>query len=367
MAEKLKHFWDQNWLGLISVVILALWVTVAAIVAIWQGPTLLFSEWWLLSLLALSILLAGSNWIVRGVPSLPETSSKRPGWRLWASVFLASLVWLAFAAQHSIERLVLMMGLALASFMVGSLVGFLFTSYGQEKDTIGKVRDWLVGGITGLTIAEAANIKTLLRYFCLTNTDQDFALAIGVAVLYATIGFFFMFLERELFLNPWLAASRAETGRLEGMEPAGQAAIKLIQLLPASILSGTHDVGDLVDDDQEAELKSLFSPEVTKFLSDAEVAAKAGASVDWDVASKVAYLRYYLTYFGEEKEKKSQADLASQWLLRALYINPLHVDLTAKYADILSLLGRPAEAVSILERLERTPESPAYVREWLGY
>ena len=371
MTEKHKHtneFWDTSLLGSISLAAFAVWLTAAIVVVIWWGLSALNSRWWLISLLALSVLLVGSRWLLRGSADHPETSNKSSSWRLWAATFLGSLVWLAFAAQHSLLRLVLILGLGLASFMVGCLVGFLFTSYGQEKDTIGKVRDWLVGGITGLTIAEAANIKTLLWNFSLTDTPQDFALVVSVAILYASVGFFFMFLERELFLNPWLAASRAERGRLEGIEPAGQAALKLLQALPASILSGVHDVGEVVDDDQEKELrKSLFSPDVTKFLSDAEEAAKSGATVDWDVTSKVAYLRYYMTYFGDEKERKSEADLASQWILRALNIIPLHVDLNAKYADVLDLLDKTAEAVSILKRIERTPDAPAYIREWLGY
>jgi hypothetical protein len=49
--------------------------------------------------------------------------------------------------------------------MVGCLAGFLLTSYGQQEAAVGKVRDWLVGGLTGLTIAEASLIKNLLRKF----------------------------------------------------------------------------------------------------------------------------------------------------------------------------------------------------------
>jgi tetratricopeptide (TPR) repeat protein len=177
-----------------------------------------------------------------------------------------------------------------------------------------------------------------------------------------------MFLERELILNLWLAQSRAERGRLEGTEQAGQVALKLLQALPASILTGVHDVSEVFDDDEEEEdLRKLFDSEDLKtFLDEAEEAAKTGAPLGWDVTSKVAYLRYYLTYFAEQKSKESEANLASQWIIRALNLNPLHVDLSVKYADILDLLDQSSEAVSILERIERTPEAPAYVRQWLG-
>ena len=39
-----------------------------------------------------------------------------------------------------------------------------------------KVRDWLVGGLTGLTIAEASNIKSLLGNFAIDGSAQEFAL-----------------------------------------------------------------------------------------------------------------------------------------------------------------------------------------------
>lgn len=367
-AGRWNHLWLANPLPLVSTVGLALWITVAAVVAAWRGLAALSSRWWLPSLLAASLAVAFSR-----APSASNIGSidrkGKPGWRTWSVIFLGSLIWWAFAGQHSVQRLVLLIGLSLSSFIVGCFAGFLFTSYGQEKDTIGKVRDWLLGGITGLTIAQASNIKALLRTFALNDTNQEFALVASVAVVYVGAGFFFMFLERELILNLWLAQSRAERGRLEGIETAGRVAMRLIQALPASVLSGTHDVSDAVDDDEaEEDLKKLlYSDDVKTFLEEAEEAAKTGAAIDWDVASKVANLRYYLTYFGDKKTQEAEAELASQWILRALNINPLHVDLSLKYADVLDLMDRADEAVAILKRIERTPDAPAFVRQWLGY
>jgi len=352
-----------------SITVLTLWLAVVASVALWRGLGILNGWGWLASLFALTLLMIASSWYAKNADTSAEMGHKKPTWKVWTSLFSVSLVWLTIAGQHSLQRLVLLAGLGLASFMVGCMAGFLFTSYGQEKDTIGKVRDWVLGGITGLTIAQASNIKAFLRYFAADNSTQEFALVASVAILYVGIGFFFMFLERELILNLWLAQSRAERGRLEGTEQAGHVALRLLQALPASILTGVHDVSEVFDDDEEEEdLRKQFDSEDLKtFLSEAEEAARAGAPLDWDVTSKVAYLHYYLTYFAEQKSKKSEADLASQWIMRALNLNPLHVDLSVKYADMLDLLDRSSEAVSILERIEHTPEAPAYVRQWLGY
>jgi tetratricopeptide (TPR) repeat protein len=345
------------------------WTAAAAIAGAWYGFRAITSWYWLLALFLLTATFILFSWSIKPINLDRSKTNAKPTWRMWAVLVLVSMVLWAIDAQHSIQRLALLVALSCASFMIGCLVGFLFTSYGQEKDTVGKVRDWLVGGITGITIAQASSIKSLLLYFALDSSTHEFALVSGTAIVYTGLGFFFMFIERELILNIWLAQSRAERGRLEGTEQAGRVTLRLLQALPASVLSGVHTVEDTVEDvEAQADLRKLLcSEDVKNFLEEAEEAAKAGTSIDWDVASKVANLRYYLIYFGEPQSREAAGELAGEWILRALNFNPLHADLSAKYADVLNLLDRPDEAVSILKRIERTPEAPAYVRQWLGY
>src|SRR5712692_1159919 len=131
---------------------------------------------------------------------------------LWLLIFFVSVYWWHVAGQGSFLRMVLIIALSLASFMVGCLVGFLFTSYGEEAGTVGKIRDWLIGGITGLTIAKAASIKGLLTTFQATPRTDDYAIAMSAAVVYATLGFFFMFFYRELLFNVLLAKGQGGTG-----------------------------------------------------------------------------------------------------------------------------------------------------------
>jgi len=103
-------------------------------------------------------------------------------------------------------------------------------------------------------------------------------------------------------------------------------------------------------------------------LEGAEESAKSGVPLNWDIVSKAAHLHYYRIYAasrGEEKEK--QADLAITWLLRALMINPHHVDFTAKYADVLGILKYYSDTVKLLEELFASPDAPAYIQQWLGY
>jgi tetratricopeptide (TPR) repeat protein len=264
----------------------------------------------------------------------------------------------------------LFVGLSIASFMAGCLIGFAFTSYGEETATVGKVRDWLVGGLTGLTVAKFGSLKALLLTFANGPGPQAFALTVGVSVTFATVGFFCMFFQRELILNVLLAESRDRRGRVEGTKLAGFVTFQLLSAMPPSILSGIDDIDELLEyrkSEADRLRKLLESEEVRKFLSQADEACRIGAPLDWDVASKAAVLHYYLTYFTEGEGKEDQARRALEWIKRALFLNHSHADLTAKYADILGVLGQYTEAVMVLERLDLTPEAPAYIKQWLGY
>lgn len=289
------------------------------------------------------------------------------------SIALVTLVlfgWLYLTSQGSAMRFVLLAGLGLASFAIGCLVAFLFTSYGEEVGTIGKIRDWLIGGLTGLTIAEAGAVKRILLTFAAGPGASEFALVVAFFVVYSVLGFFVMFFQRELILNVLLAERRAERGRLEGAGEAGIVIQRFLLALPPSILSGVDDIDEVIQF-RKAEAEKLhtllYSSEVDKFLEQADQALKTSAGLDWDVVSKAANLHYYRTYFEKEDRKESECECAHAWIVRALAMNPLHVDLTVKLADVLGMMDRYVEAVSILEKLECTPEAPAYLKQWLGY
>jgi tetratricopeptide (TPR) repeat protein len=48
-------------------------------------------------------------------------------------------------------------------------------------------------------------------------------------------------------------------------------------------------------------------------------------------------------------------------------MNPRHVDLTMKYADMLGASNEYDAGVAVLERLASRPEAPMLVKQWLGY
>jgi tetratricopeptide (TPR) repeat protein len=309
--------------------------------------------------------------------SLPKTSLF-----FFFAVLPASLWWWYYLglcksqAELCQGRRMMLVALSLASFMVGCLAGFVFTSYGEETGTVGKIRDWLIGGITGVTFVELFKgdggvFGSLLHRFTVPpGSDNDFALTVSVAVVYLSLGFLFMFFQRELILNVVLAKSRAERGELDGTRQTGLAIQKLLAQLPPSILAGVTDIGetDRVSKDEVQELSNtLYSDDVSTFLKQAENAAKNGVPLEWDTVYKVANVQYYRSYFAPDNQKSSQVRKALEWIRRALAMNPLHADLTMKCADMLGADGQSDAAIAVLEALRVRPEAPAVVEQWLGY
>jgi tetratricopeptide (TPR) repeat protein len=288
---------------------------------------------------------------------------------LWTLSFTAVLGWVAIAGHHHWWRASLLTGLAAATFVIGALVGFVFTTYDEESSTIGKVKDWLIGSLAAITLVKFGALKPVLLAFTLHKTDAEFALTLSVAIVFAGLGFLFMFFGRELLFNVPLARERAARNRIETGQ-AGLVTIQLLSALPSSILIGIDDAEDLLKNrpEEAATLKAqLWSPEVNTFLRQSDDGIANGVSLGWDVVSKNAYLQYYRTYFIEAEKKSGQAATALDWVLRALVINPEHIDLAIRQADLLGMLERHRQAVHVLERLRPLPECPVFVDQWLGY
>jgi hypothetical protein len=110
-------------------------------------------------------------------------------------IFPASLWWWYFLGICKSPtapcpgRRIMLIALSIGSFMVGCIVGFLFSSYGEESGTIGKVRDWLLGGVTGIAFADlsrgngGALARLLHRFTIPPATDNDFALTVSITRL----------------------------------------------------------------------------------------------------------------------------------------------------------------------------------------
>jgi tetratricopeptide (TPR) repeat protein len=291
----------------------------------------------------------------------------------WVIVFLLSIGWWFIAGGRDSARSILFAAASLAAFAVGAIAGFIFSSFGEELATFGKIRDWIIAGITGATFAELAEqggaFKKVLQKFAPTQTATDFGLVTSMAVVYFALGFYYMFLQRELILNVLLAKSRAELGRLDGDAEARDAIQKLLAMLSPSLLTGVEDISNVLKAKEVEQFRQLLdSDEVQKFLTQAEGAVKQGHLLDWDTVSKVAYVYYYKVYCTPDKDKKqSLVRSALQWIRRALVFNPLHADLTMKCADMEMIDENYPTAISILDHMVTREDAPVYVKQWLGY
>jgi tetratricopeptide (TPR) repeat protein len=313
----------------------------------------------------------------RAGSGIPAGTASKKSWFstgnvYWLILFPLSVVWWIIAGNKDPGKSVLFAAASLAAFAVGGMAGFVFSSFGEELATFGKIRDWIIAGITGATLVELAEqggvFRKVLLNFVPSEQPGEFGLTISMAVVYFSLGFFFMFLQRELLLNILLAKSRAERGRLDGTQQTGIAIQKLLAKLPSSVLTGVDDVDAVLKPQEAEELRKLLDQDDVKlFLAQAEDALKDGQPLDWDTVSKVAYVYYYKVYCTPDPQKKTLVQDALHWIRRALVFVPMHVDLTMKYADMEMIDEDYPTAVSILDQIVVRDDAPAYAKQWLGY
>lgn len=123
---------------------------------------------------------------------------------------VATLAWWRVAAggrPHAISGFV---AITAFSFSLGGLLGFFIGSTEEEKEGVGKIRDVLVGGVTGAALVslngKADEAYRFLEQFAPTVADSharvDVASVIGMATAYSVAGFILGYLNREFWLNP---------------------------------------------------------------------------------------------------------------------------------------------------------------------
>lgn len=300
------------------------------------------------------------------------TSIRRSGnFVTFLCVFVASLVWWHYLWLNHVDSVPRIIAISLAGFIIGVLLGFLFSSYGDdEAKSIGKVRDWLLAGITGITLVNAAKLKDAVDHLAPQNEDAR-TVIYCVLVVYVGLGFLLMFFQRELILNVIVARARVERVQVENTQQTAVVLQRAMAVLPPSLLSGIEDADEITDESRREEAKRirdlLYSADVNSFLNQVEQSVRSGSALPWDLISKVANVHYYRSYFEEGANKAAQARKSIEWITRALQLTPLHADLTMKLADMYAMLGDYDAGVAILERLATRPEAPTLAQQWLGY
>jgi tetratricopeptide (TPR) repeat protein len=290
---------------------------------------------------------------------------------------IATVVWCHYLGGTDFNRFSLALITCCASFAVGSLFGFLFTIFGDEIGSFGKIQNAVVAaasGVVGVGIAKISDVGKALGQLQLfgTSSAASYWFSTLVVLSYFLAGFYFMYLLRKLVLNPALAQSRAEMSRIELSGSAEDAATEVAKILTPAVLLGREYIGDVVlagGSQAKALQDQLYSDAVSKFLDRCEQDITSGVEIPPDNITRAAVIHYYRAYFQKEgtPERDKQLQLAESWLSRALLHDSTDLGLYIKLADIYGMEGRYSEAVGFLQRLEQDPTAPQFVQQWLGY
>jgi len=257
---------------------------------------------------------------------------------------ILSVLWWVQAGRGELDCESKFVAASLAALAVGTLFGFVFSSTMGESDSVGKVRDWLVGGIAALSVAQVASgghtVGRVLRIFVPQNRPDDLASVTGMVVVYSVAGFFLMFFNRELILNLLLVKGRRAT--LDAFEKSAEAAGKKI------VEAFGHAPGSL-DWQTAAQQQPLeLDPEVKNYVCEVETRLRDGAKVESEDIKKAAVV---LSLGGQNIR-------ATEFLKLALQRNPDDEDLVMMLARTLSELGERDQAITqLLEFKKRNPKA----------
>lgn len=295
-------------------------------------------------------------------------------WAITSILAILSLSWSLWLGDFSVVGTSMALALFCSSFLVGSLVGFIFTIFGEEIESLGKIRNSMIAvasGVAGLSIAKATELGGLIGHVRLLHDNLDDAswFSVMIVVLFSIAGFYFMYLLRKIILNPLLAKSQKAIERLQISGNVSAVAADIENAVPQSLLLGREFIGEAIEADgpQAKSLEErLFGKTVSKFLENCETDLAAGIPISKDVIDRAATLYYYQSYFKKD-DRDARIETAIAWVSRSLARDPLNISFSVKLADLFGMQERYAETASILERLVGDSDAPQYIRQWLGY
>lgn len=295
-----------------------------------------------------------------------------------AGVFIVlSVIWAFSIGSRDPERISLALVTITCSFGMGSLIGFVFTIFGEEIESLGKARDSVVAvvsGFAGLGVGKTAEIGGLLGRIQLFPRHDEASSWFSVLFVttYVISGFYAMYFVRKLTLNPALAEAHQRLERTTNLvNRASEVLIEIEKKIPKNILSGREAIEDIdtLATRKDATLRDdLLGTEVSDFLTQCEEDVAKG-SLSIDLVNKAAVLHYYrVRCFPQDSGlREKEAQKAIDWLTRATMIDPHDPEPQLKLAEVYGLLDDDDTCIAILEKLERNEESPQYLDQWLGF
>jgi len=262
-----------------------------------------------------------------------------------AVLVLVSGLWWTAAGEMQVGRIVALVSTSLIGGAIGSIAGFLFSS-NEEEQAVSKVRDWLIGIITGLTIAEIGKQgSTVIAFlgFLAKGHEEDLGIHASMMVVYSTIGFLFLYLNRELYLNTSLAEARRR------QKQAGSIAKELPKTLPDPERPGS----ELGHAQTAAQTEG-----VDKFIASVELAVQEGRPVTFDELATLGRSLYY----------RNDLERAINYLKAAARLKPKESDsLNLMIAQALGESKGASAAARFLDDWIDARSAPVDAYKLLGY
>jgi hypothetical protein len=94
-----------------------------------------------------------------------EPLEKTLFWAISGLGSILTLAWCFWLGGWNIEKTSLALATSCTAFAAGSLVGFIFTIFGEEVEPLGKIRDAMIAlasGLAGLSIGKLSAVANVL-------------------------------------------------------------------------------------------------------------------------------------------------------------------------------------------------------------
>ncbi len=320
-----------------------------------------FPGWLLSSHFTLALILTAS---AIAVVTLLTFIVLRPGklvvigyWSLGVGV---SVLWCGLLGDGDAHSTASLAAAAATAFALGCVVGFVFSTTSQsttdqQESSIAKVRDWMVGGVTGLgvgeLVAQGAHLKAFIQIFSPGDAGREFGLTAATMVVFFVGGFLAMFLNRVLVLNLLLAqAEKTRTDIENGREKFDKKREELAASAPVGPTGPTWE-----PESQQDAIEA--DPTLQSFALSVELAFSKGEVVKLTDIDRVA--GYYAATFQRNK--------LVDFLRLAFEKSPLKIAVAFRLAKALADVGNYEKAIQALQDAQKVPNAPASLKKVIGF
>jgi tetratricopeptide (TPR) repeat protein len=283
----------------------------------------------------------------------------------WSLGVFVSILWSGLLGDGDAHSTASLASAAATAFALGCIVGFVFSTTSQsttnqsttnqQESSIAKVRDWMVGGVTGLgvgeLVAQGSHLKAFIQIFSPGNAGREFGLTAATMVVFFVGGFLAMYLNRVLVLN--ILLTRAEKTRSDIESGRNKFDDKVEELAASALVAPVGTTWETEGQQEAIEVDTTLQ----SFASSVELALTKGESVKLTDIERVA--GYYTSTFQRNK--------LVDFLRLAFEKSSLKIAVAFRLAKALADVGNYEKAVQALKDAQKVPNAPASLKKVIGF